>query len=192
MTVLNKHILERFRHLLREARNCDPSTFSLASVDERGLPTLRTIMLVHIDAQGLVFFTNSRSRKGQHFAQNPYASACFYWHNLHQQVEFDGRIKMVGTQQTDDYWNSRERESQISAWASQQSDRLESRAQLLQEVKDVKKHFRDILVPRPPHWLAYRLIPERVEFWKSGWHRLHERTCFESSGESWQQNLLYP
>ena len=192
MAILKKEILDRFQHLLREARHCDPEAFTLASVDERGLPTQRTVMLLHIDEQGLIFFTDSRSRKGQHFAKKPYASACFYWHSLHQQVEFDGSIQMVGTRQTDDYWNSRERDSQISAWASQQSNRLESRDQLLQEVGDIKDRFRDILIPRPSHWLAYRLVPERVEFWKSGWHRLHERTCFKWIGESWQRNLLYP
>ena len=192
MALLTEDILERFNHLLREAEHYEPPTFTLASVDERGLPSQRTISLLHIDKLGLVFFTSSKSRKGQHFAKTPYASACFYWHSLRQQVEFDGGIEVLKDEQADDYWNSRERDSQICAWASRQSERLENRDQLMDEVSAVKDRYRDVQVPRPPHWVAYRLSPERVEFWKAGWHRVHERTCFESTGNSWNQILLYP
>ena len=192
MALLDDEILERFNYLLREAQHSELSTFTLASVDERGLPTQRTVTLLHIDKRGLVFFTSSQSRKGRHFARQPYASACFYWHSLRQQVEFDGKIEVVDDKQTDEYWDSRERDSQICAWASQQSERLESREQLLNQIDEIKDRYRDIKIPRPPHWVAYRLSPERVEFWKAGWHRVHERTCFKPLGNSWEQILLYP
>ena len=192
MSTLNADILERFNYLLREASHCDPHAFTLATVDERGLPTQRTVTLLQIDKKGLVFFTNSQSRKGRHFSKTPYASACFYWHSLRQQVEFDGRVELIEETQTDVYWNNRERDSQICAWASQQSECLESREQLLDRVSEVKERFRDAMIPRPPHWVAYLLSPERVEFWKAGWHRVHERTCFESTGGNWQKILLYP
>jgi pyridoxamine 5'-phosphate oxidase len=192
MTVFNAEIMNRFQHLLREARHCDPNAFTLASVDKQGLPGQRTVTMIHFDEQGLVFFSSSQSRKGQHFAKNNYASACFYWHSLHQQVEFAGSIEILGNEQADEFWRTRERDSQISAWASRQSEQLESRGELLAQVKQVKARFRDIQIPRPSYWLAYRLIPGRVEFWKSGWSRLHERICFEIRDGSWQQNLLYP
>jgi pyridoxamine 5'-phosphate oxidase len=189
---LHSEILNPFQHAIREARNCDPTTFCLATVDKRGLPTQRIVTMLQIDECGLVFFTDSQSRKGQHLVKKPYGSACFYWHSLHQQVEFDGKIDLLDDEQANDYWRTRDRDSQISAWASKQSSELANQQQLLDQVKEVKARFRDIQIPRPPNWKAYRLIPERVEFWSSGWHRLHERICFEWREEGWQQTLLYP
>lgn len=190
--MLNEEILKRFNQSMSEAINCDPAAMTLATVDDRGRPTQRVIMLLSIDERGLVFYTNSESRKGRHFEQHPYASACFYWHSLHQQVEFDGYVETIEPSEADKHWHNRERDSQISAWASRQSAPLQNRDQLLQRVREVKARYRDVLIPREPHWQAYRLIPERVEFWKSGWHRLHERVCFEYRDSNWEKGLLNP
>jgi len=189
---ISDEILNRFNHLQTQARDGDSSAMTLASVDERGRPTQRIITLLQIDPHGLVFFTNRNSRKGQHFANNPYASACFYWHGLKQQVEFDGIIKLVEESVTDAIWQTRDRDSQIGSWASNQSQPLEKRQQLFARVEDVKNRYRDILIPRAPNWVAYRLVPDRVEFWKSGWHRLHERVCYELVNNIWRHYFLNP
>jgi pyridoxamine 5'-phosphate oxidase len=191
-SMISKEILSRFNHLQTEVKDCDSSAMTLASVDERCRPTQRIITLLLIDPQGLVFFTNRNSRKGQHYAVNPHASACFFWQSLKQQVEFDGTIEPVEESVADAIWQTRDRDSQIGSWASNQSQPLENKQQLLARVVDVKNRYRDILIPRAPDWLAYRLVPDRVEFWKSGWHRLHERVCYELKNETWHRKLLEP
>lgn len=190
--MISDEILKRFNHLQTEVREGDPLAMTLASVDERGRPTQRIITLLQIDPEGLVFFTNRKSRKGQHFAKNPYASACFFWHGLKQQVEFDGGIELVEESVADAIWKTRDRNRQIGSWASNQSQPLESQQQLLDCVEAVKNRFRDILIPRAPDWIAYRLVPDRVEFWRSGWHRLHERVCYEFEGGIWRCHFLSP
>jgi pyridoxamine 5'-phosphate oxidase len=189
---MSAEIIDRFMHLQSEARDCDPLTMTLASVDERGRPTQRTITLIQVDPQGLVFFTDSRSRKACHFTQRPYASLCVYWHQLHVQIEFDGSVEAIDDMQSDIYWGNRERDGQISAWASHQSKVLTSKQELLDRVETVKNKYRDLQIPRPAHWLCYRIIPERVEFWKSGWQRLHERVCYDQINGEWKKSLLNP
>ena len=190
--MLPDEILDRLNYLQSEAKHCDPMTMMLASVDERGRPTQRTVTMIQIDPLGLVFFTDSQSRKGQHFADRPYASASSYWHDLHEQVEFEGNIEVLDSKQADAHWSSRERDSQISAWASHQSQILRNKQDLLDRVEAVKTQFRDQLIPRPPHWLCYRIVPDHVEFWKSGWQILHERVCFDLKGTVWSKTLLDP
>ena len=190
--MLNEDILDQFSHLLNEVHDCDPFTFTLASVDDCGRPTQRIISLLEVDLKGLVFFSNNKSRKGRHFAQRPRASACFYWHSLRQQVTFEGNIEVIEKAAALVYWNNRERANQIASWASRQSEPLETRQQLLEKVEQIKIKYRDKLIPPAPDWCAYRLIPDRVEFWKSGWQRLHDRVCFELTDEVWATSLLYP
>lgn len=189
---LSDEILNQFIHLQTEARDCDPMTMALASVDESGRPTQRTITLIQVDSQGLVFFTDSRSRKGRHFANRAYASLCAYWHHLHAQVLFEGSVEIMDNRQSDVFWGNPERDSQISDWASHQSKILASKQVLLNRVEAVKNQYRDLQIPRPAYWLCYRIIPDRVEFWKSGWHRLHERVCYELSNGDWNKSLLNP
>lgn len=189
---LSDEIFDRFKHLQSEARHCDPMTMTLASVDKRGRPTQRTITLIEADTRGLVFFTDSRSRKARHFADQPYASLCVYWHQLHAQVVIEGSVEVLGNQQSDVYWGNRERDSQISAWASRQSETLTSKQALVDRVEAVKTKYRDQQIPRPDHWLCYRIIADRVEFWKSGWHRLHERVCYDFIDGVWSKTLLSP
>ena len=189
---LSDEILSKFNHLQAEARDCDPMTMALASFDERDRPTQRTITLIQVDSQGLVFFTDSRSRKGHHFANRAYASLCVYWHQLHAQVLFEGGVEIIDDKQSDVFWGNRERDGQISAWASHQSEVLASKQVLIDHVEAVKNQYRDLQIPRPAHWLCYRITPDRVEFWKSGWHRLHERVCYDLCDGDWNKSLLYP
>jgi pyridoxamine 5'-phosphate oxidase len=190
--MISKEILNRFSHLQTEARNGDSSAMTLASVDAQGRPTQRIITLLRIDQHGLVFFTNRNSRKGLHFEKNSYASACFFWHELNQQVEFDGIIELVEESVADSIWQTRDRDSQIGSWASNQSQPLESQRHLLDRVEAVKNEYRDVRIPRAPDWQAYRLVPDRIEFWKSGWHRLHERSCYEYEASGWHHYYLNP
>lgn len=190
--MLPDEILDHLSYLQSEAKHCDPMTMTLASVDKRGRPTQRTITTIQIDAQGLVFFTDSRSRKGRHFTDHPYASLCSYWHDLHEQVEFEGYVEILGDKDADRYWQSRERDSQISAWASHQSSAIQSRQELLDRVEVVKIRFRDRLISRPPHWRCYRVVPDHVEFWKSGWQILHERISYDFKESAWTKSLLDP
>ncbi len=190
--LLSDEIIQNFSRLLAEARDCIPTAMTLASVDERGRPTQRTMLMKLIDKRGFIFFTNSKSRKGQHFTNTPYACACVYWHNHRQQIEVEGRISTINNDEADYHWSSRERDNQITAWASLQSEQLSSRDALVDRINKAKKIFHGIQIPRPIHWQGYRLEPDRVEFWKADWHRLHERIRYDYQNDSWKKTLLNP
>lgn len=187
--------LERFEKLLESAAATElpePTTMTLATADADGRPSTRTMLLKHFDKRGFVFFTNSHSRKGRDLTENPHASLCFFWQPLMQQVRIEGPVEPIRSDESDRYWDTRSRDSQVVAWASQQSDPLENHELLDHEVSEYQAKFLDQAVPRPPHWFGYRVIPERIEFWKSGWHRLHERVLYEKDQEVWYKTLLYP
>lgn len=187
--------LERFEKLLESAAATElrePAAMTLATADADGRPSTRTMLLKHFDKRGFVFYTNSHSRKGRDLTENPHASLCFFWQPLMQQVRIEGPVEPISSDESDRYWEGRSRDSQVSAWASQQSDSLENHELLDHEVSEYQAKFHDQAVPRPPHWFGYRVIPERIEFWKSGWHRLHERVLYEKDQEVWYKTLLYP
>jgi pyridoxamine 5'-phosphate oxidase len=117
---------------------------------------------------------------------------CFFWQNLMQQVIVEGPVELISDEEADAYWITRERDSQLGAWASRQSCALERREILIQRLADVRERFMDQRVPRPRNWSGYRLVPERMEFWSAGWHRLHERVCYCKSLSGWTVTLLYP
>lgn len=194
-TGLYAEALERFGELLDSAAATDirePTTMMLATADADGRPSLRTMLLKHFDKQGFVFYTNSHSRKGRDLVENPYASLCFFWEPLMQQVRIEGPVEPTSADESDRYWDTRDRDSQIGAWASQQSDPLGDRELLEHEVSEYHEKFHERPIPRPPHWFGYRVIPESIEFWKSGWHRLHERVLYKKNLEGWYKTLLYP
>ena len=187
--------LERFEQLLEAAAATEllePTAMTLATADADGRPSTRTMLLKHFDKRGFVFYTNSHSRKGRDLIENPHASLCFFWEPLMQQVRIEGPVEPISSDASDRYWNTRTRDSQVGAWASQQSDPLENHELLDHEVSEFHAKFHDQPVPRPPHWFGYRVIPERIEFWKSGWHHLHERVLYEKDQEDWYKTLLYP
>lgn len=187
--------LARFRELFERAKVTnlrEPSAFSLATADAEGRPTVRTLLLKMCDERGFVFFTNGLSRKGRQLDENPRAALCFFWQTLFEQVLVEGRVEPVSDEEADAYWATRDRESQLGAWASEQSRPLASRALLEQRVAEYRKRFSDCQVPRPPHWSGYRVIPDRIEFWRAGWHRLHERVSYQRAPDGWSVTLLNP
>jgi pyridoxamine 5'-phosphate oxidase len=190
--------IEEFRALFAQAqavdraRLPDPTAMSLATVGADGAPSVRIVLLKDVDARGFVFYTNLRSRKGRELAATPRAALCFYWAALDVQIRVEGAVEPVSDEEADAYFASRARESQIGAWASWQSETLVSMEQLRERVADVEARFAGGPVPRPPHWSGRRVRPRRIEFWRAGEHRLHERRLFEREGDRWTMRLLFP
>jgi pyridoxamine 5'-phosphate oxidase len=192
---LYEEALARFRDLLDEAGKTDipePAVMLLATADARGRPSVRAMLLKGVDKRGFVFFTNQGSRKGRELKENPHASLCFFWQPLMEQVRIDGQVEPVSEAESDHYWETRPRENQLGAWASAQSEPLDSRETLERKLEEYRESYRDQPIPRPPHWSGIRVIPERIEFWKSGGNRLHHRECYEKTSEGWKKTLLNP
>lgn len=192
---LYQEAIERFSAILGEARLLglrEPNAMTLATCDRSGGPTARTVSLKDISAEGLVFYTNEMSVKGIQMAEDSRACAVFFWRRLMEQVIIEGVVRVLDEPTIDRYWQTRTRESQLAAWASEQSKPLRSRHTLLRRVVEAKAAFRDQKVPRPPYWLGYCLVPSRIEFWKAGWHRLNERVSYALSGTGWSKQYLNP
>ena len=187
--------LDRFDALYKRAAACDlnePAAVTVATVDADGRPSARVVLLKGYDASGFVFYTNTLSRKGHELAANPHVAMCFFWDPLMEQVRVEGRVFSVTDAEADAYWNSRHPDSRIGAWASDQSEPLESRETLEARVAAFAERFGDGPVPRPSHWSGYRVAPIRIEFWCSLPNRLHERTCYSLEGGEWRVSLLFP
>jgi pyridoxamine 5'-phosphate oxidase len=176
----------------RAAETNDPEAMALATADASGQPSLRTVLLKGHGPEGFVFYTNEQSAKGGQLAANPRAALLFHWKSLRRQVRIEGSVGRVSGFEADAYFASRARDSQLGAWASDQSRPLDSRATFEQRFEAFKSRFEGQDVPRPPHWGGYRVIPEQIEFWSDRPHRLHERRLFVRTGESWTEGLLYP
>ncbi len=170
----------------------EPTAMTLATVDEHGRPSARTMLLKGVDADGFVFYTNLESRKGRQLAGNPHVSLVFFWREIYEQVKVDGAVVPVSAEEADAYFASRPRGSQIGAWASLQSQRLADRREFDQRIVEFESRFDGQDVPRPPHWSGFRVQPHRVEFWYGRQYRLHERVCFELHNGQWQETLLFP
>lgn len=170
----------------------DPNATALSTIDESGYPDSRMVLLKSFDESGFVFFTNSLSKKGKALAKIPKASMLFYWDSLKRQIRIQGDISKVEDSESDKYFASRSRESQIGAWASNQSEELNSRGELEQRAADFAKKFDVVSVPRPEHWFGFRLAPRRMEFWQEGKFRLHDRFVYILTEESWKVQRLNP
>ena len=170
----------------------EPSAMSLATVDANGQPSIRTVLLRGIDERGFVFFTNSQSRKGEQMTGNPQVALTFYWDAWAEQVHVEGRVEVIPDSESDEYWKTRARLSQIGAWGSDQSRPLSGRDEFMASVADIEKRFEGQDVPRPPHWFGYRVVPHRIELWSGREGRLHERFVYEADGETWTKQMLYP
>ena len=184
-----------FKEWLAEAdksENVNPTAMALATADASGVPSVRMVLLKHVDERGFSFYTNSESRKGIEISQNPRASLCFYWKSLLREVRVDGPVSNVGRKEVDDYFATRTRGSQIGAWASKQSRPLEGRFELEKRIAAYSVKFNVGKVPRPKDWLGYRVYPERIEFWQERKFRLHDRIVYSYSGEGWKSQRLYP
>ncbi len=172
----------------------EPEAMALATVDSKGNPNVRMVLMKAFDAQGFVFFTNTESAKGRELRENARAALSFYWKSLRRQVRVRGVIEPIAVAESDAYFASRPRGSRIAAWASHQSQALESRAQLEERVAEMERQYPGEDVPRPPHWSGLRIRPLAIEFWHNRLSRLHERLLFHRSDPAapWEQTLLYP
>ena len=187
--------VERFRELYARARALDipeTSAMSLATVDADGRPSVRTVLLKAFDARGFVFYTNKLSRKGRALRADPRAALCFLWQPLMEQVLVEGRVEDVSEAESDAYWASRIRISQIGAWASLQSGEMQDKDELGRRVAEYERKYADKPVPRPPYWAGYRLKPDVIEFWSARPGRLHERERYSQTGDTWKHAWLYP
>jgi pyridoxamine 5'-phosphate oxidase len=183
-----------FRMWMRDAEAAevnDPNAVALATATRGGVPSVRMILMKQVDERGFCFYTNAESQKGVELAENPRASMCFHWKSLRRQVRIEGTVAELSGADADAYFHSRSRLSQLGAAASQQSHVLASREVLVDLVKELERKFPEE-IPRPEYWRGYALQPERIEFWKDGKGRLHDRLLFSKSGEEWRKERLYP
>jgi pyridoxamine 5'-phosphate oxidase len=165
---------------------------SLATATGEGRPSVRMVLLKGHGPEGFTFYTNADSRKGEELASNGQAALLFHWKALRRQVRIEGPIEEVDAAEADGYFATRSRDSQIGAWASNQSQPLDSRATFEARYEEIRARFAGQDVPRPPHWTGFRVKPDVMEFWSDRPHRLHERRLFRRADKGWNEGLLYP
>jgi len=190
--------IARFQALFAEAKQIpldrlpEPNAFALGTVGADGQPSVRIVLLKDVDERGFVFYTNFESRKGRELLASNRAAMCFHWQLLEQQVRVEGRVEVVTDAEADAYFASRARGSQLGAWASIQSRPMEHADDLDVRLAEMKARFGDAPIPRPPHWSGFRVVPERIEFWKGMPSRLHVRHVYTRHGNGWAVSRLYP
>jgi len=172
----------------------DPTAMALATVGQDGMPSCRMVLLKGHDANGFVFYTNYESRKGRQLLETPKAALLFHWKSLRRQVRIEGAVAPVSGDEADAYFASRPKQSQIGAWASQQSRPLQGRFELEKRVATFTAKYAVSQVPRPPYWSGFRLTPRLIEFWQDGAFRLHDRLVYTrgAAGQDWSTERLYP
>ena len=184
-----------FHDWLREAQDKeenDPTAACLATASADAIPSARMVLLKDANSDGFVFYTNLESRKGEDLLRNPQAALCFHWKSLRRQVRIEGNVTLVSATEGDEYFATRPRSAQIGAWASSQSKPLQTRLHLEKRVVEYTAKFGLSAIPRPEHWSGYRVAPKRIEFWRHGNFRLHDRLLYERNDTGWRREWLFP
>lgn len=177
----------------RESEPNDPNAMALATADADGRPSVRMVLLKGHGRDGFVFYTNREGRKAAELAANPHAALLFHWKSLRRQIRIEGSVTLASDAESDSYFASRSRDSQLGAWASDQSRPLDSRETFEARFAEVQARFEGQDVPRPPFWGGYRVTPKVIEFWQDRAHRLHERRVFTPDAQGgWREGLLFP
>lgn len=194
---VDEHPLRQFSRWWEEAVKAEideVNAMTLSTVSLTGRPSARIVLLKGFDESGFVFFTNYESRKGEELSHTPFASLLFFWKELERQVRIEGRCEPVSEAESDAYFLSRPEGSRIGAWASPQSREIISRDLLEENIRRVQHAFKEMIIPRPPHWGGYRVIPEQMEFWQGRPSRLHDRIVYRLPGDdgNWQLARLAP
>lgn len=175
-----------------QAQQPDPEAMTLSTATTDGRVSARVVLLKGLDERGFVFFTNYESRKSRELLSNPHAALTFYWHALHRQVRIEGTVEQVAAQESEEYFQTRPRGSQLGAWASPQSAEIESRAALEQRLAEIEERFAAAPLHCPPFWGGFRVMPTRIEFWQGRENRLHDRIVYMRRGEGWHIARLAP
>ena len=186
--------LTEFQNAVERAarRQVDTAPVALATADAAGRPSVRMVLLRGADERGFVFHTNYTSRKARELEENPRAALCIHWHTLEEQIRIEGAVERLSDPESDAYFATRPRGSQLGAWVSRQSAVLPAREVLEEEYRATEKRFEGGPVPRPPFWGGYRLIPDQIEFWYGRPDRLHDRLLYRREGDGWTIHRLYP
>ena len=170
----------------------DPNAISLSTVNLKGQPNVRIVLMKSFNEDGLTFFTNSSSSKGKEIESNTNIAACFYWKSIEKQVRIRGKVRKISGIESDAYFSSRDRKSKIGAWASLQSKVLKNRKELEKRFNLISKKYKNMDIPRPPHWGGLIIKPAEIEFWHNKPYRLHERVLFKFKKGKWVKSFLYP
>ncbi len=188
--------IEQFRGWFDDALAADlhePNAMTLATATPEGLPSARTVLIKGFDERGFVFYTNYGGRKARELEENPHCALLFYWGELERQVRVEGRASRVSEEESDAYFASRPRGSQLGAWASEQSRSIENRGALELRLRELEREYQGREVPRPPFWGGYRVEPEVIEFWQGRENRLHDRLLYRRADEGgWKRERLQP
>ena len=188
------HLFDTWMEEAKKTEPNDPNAVALATSSKNNIPSVRMVLLKDFNKNGFVFYTNLNSQKGNELKENPKASMCFHWKSLLRQIRISGSVSLVADDIADKYYNSRNYESRIGAWASKQSQELRSRDELISSIEEYKKIYNDQnKVPRPSHWSGWNLSPLNIEFWLDGESRIHERLKYtKDSNGNWLKSLLSP
>ncbi|MCG8319757.1 MAG: pyridoxamine 5'-phosphate oxidase [Cytophagales bacterium] len=188
--------MDQFEHWFEEATSAEinePTAMNLSTVDKNGRPTARIVLLKGINDSAFQFYTNYDSQKAQDLARNPFAALTFFWPELERQIRIEGKVEKLSALTSENYFSSRPRESQIGAWASPQSQVIENRYMLEENVKNLKKKYDGKDVPRPQYWGGYQLVPDKLEFWQGRSSRLHDRIVYRLGPDNhWMIERLAP
>lgn len=195
MTYTTEAIMARFEEWYSEARASGltyPDAMTLATADASGQPSARIVLLKAHDVRGLTFFTNYTSHKSQQIKANQQVALCLYWEPLGKQVRVEGRAEPTSEAESDAYFATRPRDSQIGAWASLQSSTMQQRDDLKTRFAEIAARYEGRTIPRPPHWGGWRVVPHRIEFWEEAPYRLHRRDVYTHAADGWVEEMLYP